>query len=148
MIFQRKEDRDAEDAIMAKCAFAWNCTIRRFGGLCPVDWYALREEGNRPVPLSGVLECKDRKHPFRQFPTVWISVRKWMNLTNNAPGLACDPIFVAGFTGGEIWWVNVWTVDATKNRMGGRRMMRTEYDYEPVIDVPLAQWKSITKEPF
>lgn len=126
-------DTTAEEATRQQLETAWRCTLHPFGPLCAIDWYATRHGR-----LAAVLELKIRSHTRVTYPTLYLSVRKWLALTLASNGLGCPAFFVARFLDG-IGYVRIGDVDASRHVIGGRERQRTAYDTEPLIEVPVSQ---------
>ena len=94
-IFQNKEDSSNENDVASAVETLWKCSVRRFGALSPIDWFAERD--GRVV---GLLELKSRPHQRLKFPTVFLNVRKWLSLVVGSVGLCCPAIFVVKFNDG------------------------------------------------
>jgi hypothetical protein len=140
-IFQNAGDRAAEEAVAAQLASAWGCEIHRFAGLSVLDWFATRQGR-----MVGVLELKARSHPIAQYPTVFLSVRKWLALQFGALGLGVPGIFVVRFAD-ALKWIPVADVDASAVRLtGGIRRNRGASDIEPLIDVPIAALRALSSQ--
>ena len=141
-IFQTAADRDNEATVATIIEGKWNCNIRRFGVLSPIDWFA--ERNGR---LVGVLEVKSRTHPSDKFPTVFLNVRKWLALRLASIGLGCPALFVVRFTD-CVRWVAINDVDGTQNTIGGcSRIVKGISDIEPVIEVDIATMQILATEP-
>ena len=130
--------RDADDArgeaeTAALLARAWGCSIKQFAPLSPLDYYAVRQER-----IVGYLELKTRSHSTTDYPTVFLSLRKWLGLTLAQVASGVPGLFVARFTD-AIRWVPVAEVDARAVRFAGTRVAHARgRGVEPLIDVPLA----------
>jgi hypothetical protein len=92
-VFQNAEDRAGEDTVAAVLARAWNCEVRHFGALSPVDWYAVRAER-----VVAIMELKSRSHDLAKYSSVFLNVRKWLALTMASVGMGVPAIFVVRFT--------------------------------------------------
>ncbi len=144
-VFSTDADRAGETDVAAMLERAWHCTIAPFGPLAPIDFYATRDGR-----LVGVLELKTRSQASDRFPTVFLSVRKWLALTLAETGLGCPAIFVVRFAD-AIRWVSVRTVDASAVELGGCALPRNRRrgaitgasDREPVILVPIATMRPL-----
>jgi hypothetical protein len=133
MTFESAVDRNAEDATAIELEAAWRCELHRFGLLAPVDFYAERDGR-----MTGAVEIKCRTNSAGAYPTVFLSVRKWVALTLVGLGLGVPALFVVRFTDG-IRWIPVSRVDTTGPRIAGRPPRPgARHDREPVIDVPVA----------
>jgi hypothetical protein len=129
-IFQTEDDRKTEQEISAYLSEVWECSVRPFGALCPVDWYA-----ERYGRLIGVLELKSRPHDFAKYSTVFLNVRKWLALNLAAIGLGCPAVFIIRFNDG-IYWCRISDIDARVNRIAGcTELVKSHNDIEPVVEV-------------
>jgi hypothetical protein len=122
---------DGLHAIAELIAGRWQCSVRPFGALAAIDWYA-----ERHGRLVGVLELKSSSHAFGAEPSVFLDVRKWLALTLAAHGLGVPAIFVVRFAAGATCWTPLRRIDATRCRI-----IKSDNDIEPVIDVPLTVLK-------
>jgi hypothetical protein len=139
-VFHKPEDDRAEHEVAAVLGAAWQCELRQFGALSPIDWYA-----TRLGRMTGVLELKSRSHAFGTYPTVFLNVRKWLALQLASAGLGVPAIFVVKFTDG-IAWAPLVTIDASAMRIGGcRELVKSRSDIEPVIDVPITILRTLRK---
>jgi hypothetical protein len=139
-IFATEEDRRHEAEVAALIASHWACSIRLFGALSAVDWYA-----ERHGRLIGVLELKSRSHALDRYPTVFLNVRKWLALTLARVGLGVPALFVVRFTD-QLRWVPLSAIDPNQVRIAGcNRLVKSHSDIEPVIEVPVADLRSIDR---
>lgn len=131
-----KNERDTIAALEA----AWKCQIKPFGKLCPVDFFALRD--NRVV---GVLELKSRTHPLKKYPTVFLNVRKWLALKMASYGMGCPAIFVVKFLDG-IFFIPVDEIPVGQVSIGGtKQRVKSHTDIEPVFEVSVNLLKELTR---
>ena len=141
-VFQTAGDRTSEQEISAELEQCWRCSIRQFGALSPVDWYA-----ERFGRLVGVLELKSRAHTHLTHPTVFLNVRKWLALGLASIGLGCPALFVVRFTD-DLCWIRLSEIDASAHRIAGcLRVVKSHNDIEPVIEVPAQQLRSLRRRP-
>lgn len=143
-LFACEVDAVHEREVAALLAQAWNCEIKAFGRLCPVDFFALR--GDR---LVGVLELKSRSHGSAKYPTVFLNVRKWLALKLAAYGLGCPGIFVVRFTDG-VYFIPVDAVPVGSANViigGTREIVKSHTDIEPVFAVPVALLRRVAEPP-
>lgn len=80
-----------------------------------------------------------------QYPTVFLSFRKWiaLMLANLGSGIPC--LFVARFTD-AIYYIDSAEVDARKMRLAGMsRIVKSHTDIEPIIDIPIHKMKLACK---
>ncbi len=130
--FYSPEDQANEEETRQILGYLWNCEIKPFGQLSPVDFFATRNG-----LLVSVLELKTRSHPTNQYPTVYLNVRKWASLMLYQFGMGCPALFVVRFTDGYRW-IDVNQIDASKWKIGGtKHIVKSHTDIEPVILVPV-----------
>jgi hypothetical protein len=139
-IFKTADDDRRENDVAGELARAWGCTLRSFSWLSPVDWWAERDGR-----IVGLLELKCRTCSSSTYPTVFLSLRKWLALTLASLALDVPGLFVVRFTDG-VWWVPVARVDARAIRVAGRAVVRQPADVEPLIDVPVASMARLELE--
>ena len=122
--------REAEvDRILAD---RWQCAIRRFPKLHPIDRYA-----ERHTRLVALVELKCFRKSSTDHPTVIVAVKKWMSLKLGAFGLNVPGFFVFSMIDG-VFFVDVDRINATRQRITGRRdRAGMPHDVEPMIDVPV-----------
>lgn len=131
-------DMSYEDEARQILGYLWNCEIKPFGRLSPVDFFALREGA-----LVGVLELKSRTHASTTYPTVYLNLRKWGSLMLYHLGMGCPALFVVRFTDG-FRWINITSVDATQMKIAGtRRIVKSHTDIEPIILVPVKAMETL-----
>jgi hypothetical protein len=123
-IFTNAEDRAHELETRHLLENLWNCEIKPFGLLSPVDFFALRDG-----MLVGVLELKSRSHASTTYSTVFLNVRKWGSLMLYHLGLGCPALFVVRFTD-EYRWINVLEIDAITIENGrNEALVKKPYRY-------------------
>lgn len=137
-IFRNADDQRAERDVAEELQRVWKCEIGSFGVLAMIDWYA-----QRAGRLVAVLELKSRSHESSRYPTVFLNVRKWIALVMASVGLRVPAIYVVRFTDGTRY-IPLSVVDAAAVRMGGtNRIVKSETDREPVIEVPISEMKML-----
>jgi hypothetical protein len=135
-VFRTQEDHDSEREIAARIEMAWKCQLHEFGALSPVDWYAVRFSR-----MIGVLELKVRSHNVITYPTVFLNVRKWLALSLASIGMGVPAIFVVKFCD-DVRWITLANIDPRQFRIAGcQRLVKAKNDIEPVIEVPVAQFR-------
>lgn len=142
-LFKTAGDRVREKEVAAALATQWHCELHPFGQLAPIDWFAVRD--GRVV---GLIELKARSHASDRFPTVFLSVRKWLALIMAENGMGVPAVFVVQFTDG-IRWIRVADVSAKQVRMGGvgfERDVKFHSAVEPMIDVPVSAMRCLDSE--
>jgi hypothetical protein len=137
-IFQTKEDRQNQSDIAKLVEQAWKCSLRPFGALAAIDWYA-----DRYGRLIGVLELKARSHASDQHATVFLNVRKWLALSLASVGLGIPAVYVVRFID-TTKWISIADIDARNHTIGGcARIVKSSTDIEPVILVPISAMRTL-----
>jgi hypothetical protein len=129
-LFAKEHDYQRERAVAEKLAYAWDCELHSFGAVCPIDYYATK--GGQVIAL---VEIKTRTHSYRKHDTVYMSCRKWMNLSHAAAGFCCPGIFVVQFTDG-LFSIDVDHVHGPP-QVVGHNNPRARMDREPCFLVPI-----------
>jgi hypothetical protein len=129
----RTNEMNAQEAL----GVAWGCTFRSFGDFCPIDW-SIHKDGR----LVGIVEFKCRDRNLNDHKTVYLNVQKWMSLTFTSNGLEVPAFFIVQCEDG-MYFVNIANVDASKHRVCGRDDRSRASDIQPVISIPVAQFKKI-----
>jgi hypothetical protein len=136
------KDDENEDRARAVLEAKWKCELKKFGRMCPIDFYALQHDR-----MKALVEIKSREHEAGKFNTVFLNVRKWLALQMGSVGMGVPAFFVVDFLD-AIYFINVGDVDATKVKIGGtKRIVKSSSDIEPVIEVPIADMKLLFLKP-
>ena len=126
-------ERDSFDRLQEK----WGGKILQFPPNSQLDGIWTDSEGH---PRS-VLEHKRRND---QYPTMWLSCRKYTALMMIADFLQVKPIWVVRFPHpAELHWIDVTELNDRIVTMGGRDDRGDTSDHEPVIWVPLAKMHTV-----
>jgi hypothetical protein len=118
-------DREREDRVARLVGREWGVELVRLPEMHVLDWYFKGHER-----LLGFAELKGRQHPRGRFPTVFLSLNKWLALlqaaTHGKPSM-----FVACFTDCVCWQVVGFD-------MGGLELAGARHsDPEPCVEVPV-----------
>ncbi len=133
------KDKENEDRIIEKISAAWKCEVYRINAqFSPVDCYVVRDKR-----IYAYLELKYRKVAYEAYPTMFLPLRKWLNLRNAAMGTDSLGFFVWGFIDGRIFYINVNDVPVQKAVMAGRTDRGYENDLEPMFEVELKHLREI-----
>src|SRR5262245_190462 len=89
------DDENNERLIACMVERAFGCDVCKYPRFSPIDWYAARDGR-----LVAVLELKARTHATTTYPTVFLSVRKWLALGLAELGLDVPAFYVVQFTDG------------------------------------------------
>jgi hypothetical protein len=136
--FYSPSDGIREEVARGRVEAAWNCKVHRFARYDALDFYCERDQ-----TLVAVIEMKARSHPESRYPTVYLSVRKWLALTLANVGLGVPAIFLVRFTE-TIRWIDVRSVDARSVDIAGRfDRPDAARDREPLIHVPISDMHTL-----
>ena len=139
-MFQTPDDRKAQREIADALEKAWGCKVADFGGhASEIDYYAHRG-GN----VLAVIEIKSRKHESDKYPTLYLSMRKWLALLMASIGMGAHPFFVAGYSDNVIRYINAYDADARNIKILGRTDRGAANDQEPIIEVPIKHMRRIS----
>lgn len=136
-LYATSTDTDNELAVQRAAGEAWGCEMVSFGPMNPVDGY-ITKEGR----VTAVYEIKCRSNIQSQYPTVYLALRKWFDLTRSALSFDVKPLFFVGWTD-QIGWIDVREIDARRLTLGGRGDVRSTNDREPLIEVPIEQFGTL-----
>ena len=138
-IFKSDKDEKAEAAIARRVAPIWGVKLHSFGKLAPIDWWA-----ERTGRFVGVCEFKRRYNPMRQYPTVFINVRKWLSLMLAETGLGVPALYLVEWDDATRW-IDVKHIDPARNRIGGTQRAKDGInDIEPIIEIDIDTMKELT----
>ena len=137
-LFSNASDQASELETRQILGYLWDCEIKPFGQLSPVDFFAVREGS-----LVAVLELKTRSHASSKYPTVFLNLRKWGSLMLYHLGLDCPAFYVVRFTDG-FRYINITSVDASKMKITGtKHIVKSHTDIEPIILVPVKDMEPV-----
>ena len=137
--FSTNDDRLREAHVIVRLESAWECTIHPYPQLHQVDWYAERHDR-----LTAHLELKSRHHDLGTYPSVWLNMRKYVNLLTLWIATGVPSLFVVQWADDEVRWIDVAHIDATAvERRGTTHRVKSSSDQEPVIHVPIDQMRGL-----
>jgi hypothetical protein len=139
-IFVTPDDAAVQAEVAQTLGRRWRCDFRPFGLLAPVDWYAVRDER-----VVAVAEFKRRSTSRTHYPTVFLSVRKWLALQLAGIGLGVPALFVVQFVD-QLCYTPV-PLRGTVSIAGGIRRVRARNDVEPVIEIPSGDFLPVADLP-
>jgi hypothetical protein len=128
-----------EDAVAARLAVIWGCDFTRYADNSPVDWYCSRwNKFTRKSDQIGLAEVKCRKIQFGQYPTIWLSQRKYHWLRVLSFDHKRPAVFVAGCLD-AIAWIELGEIKryASHIVIRGRYDRGLRNDVEPMLDIPV-----------
>lgn len=136
-MFCTGRDLENQNEIAGKLGAAWKCRLVSFGYSADIDYYAERDG-----KVVAVVEIKRRNNPCSLYPTVYLSMRKWLALQMASVGFGVSGIFAVGFND-CIRYAQIRDVDPRKMIIAGRGDVRASNDIEPMIEVPIEAMKKL-----
>jgi len=133
-----KLDLEREDMVAALLAEAWGCKVKKLGGYDTVDRLLIKDE-----KVKGVVEIKCRDVQFLVYPTLYLSVRKYIDLMRWANATRSLPFFVWGLNDGLYYWRLSQRLDGIVCDIKGRTDRGLENDLEPILQIPNALIKRV-----
>jgi Holliday junction resolvase-like predicted endonuclease len=138
-VFVSGADEQNERDVARLLEKKWNCKIRKFGKLDPIDWWA--ERNNKVVAF---IELKCRNVPSTKYDTVFVTLRKWLDLLR-AREWSFDEVsslIVIRWTD-RIGYYDVTQIPPGNLSVLRRREHRAEQDVEPAWEIPIKNFKTI-----
>lgn len=136
--FATDADRGNEADAIARLEAAWQCSVKRFGHMAPIDFFC--EQHGR---LVAVAELKSRMHAAGTYPDVFLNLRKWLALQLASIGLNVPALFIVRFTD-RMLYVPISDLHAPDVTIGGtRRIVKSRSDIEPVVLVPISEMREV-----
>lgn len=132
-LFISPEDRNGQIEIARKIEKAWGVRVVLFGDATAVDGVVIGRRGE----MVAAVEMKRRTHATTDYPTVFLSFRKWCMLTMAAVAFGVRPLYVVQFTD-KLMAVNAAKVSGLPLNMAGRQDRGVQNDMEPIVEVPLS----------
>ena len=146
-IFQNAGDLAIEDEVAAIVAKEWSkkhgeagkLSVVHFAPLSPIDWYAVRYDR-----MVGLLELKSPREEMGAHKNVLLNLRKWLALSLGSVGFGVPAIFVVRWNDGNVRWLPLRRIDASRHRIGGcKRIVHSPHNIEPVIEVPVDSMRAL-----
>lgn len=142
--YQSDGDAFNERRIKARLEAAWGCTLNRYPRLHVIDYWAERDER-----VVGHVEVKARTHTAGTYDTLYLNLRKYMNLYTLEAATGVPSTFVAAFACGTIKWINVLDIDARELRPAGMvkdRGVILSSDREPIVLIKVADMSTLEEK--
>lgn len=112
----------------------WRCKLRKFGKLDPIDWWAERDG-----KVVAFVELKCRKIPSTKYSTVFVTLRKWLDLLR-AHEWTIDgvPALIVVRWTDRIGYYEITDLPPGRLSVLRRREHRVEQDTEPAWELPIS----------
>ena len=133
-MFVSDEDEDNEREVAAMLESRWRCKLRKFGKLDPIDWWAERDG-----KVVAFVELKCRKIPSTKYSTVFVTLRKWLDLLR-AHEWTIDgvPSLIVVRWTDRIGYYEITDLPPGRLSVLRRREHRVEQDTEPAFELPIS----------
>lgn len=134
--YETEADRENERLVAEQLSVAWNCDFQKLRPAYQLDWMLMRNK--RPI---GFAELKTRNNSILQYPSLILSLSKWMRGKDLANELNVPFTIIAKYTDGIFWYTA--SDDRFTYGVGGRndRAAIEDRDFEPVIYIPTNYFK-------
>ena len=136
--WETQTDRDNEEAVARRYATIMNCQYRKLHKGLKADYAFLRDD-----KVVALVEVKCRKVASLQYPTIMLSVHKWIDMLNMAERMNVPAMFVVRFTD-TILALNLSTAPECIE-VGGRGAIRDERDHDLVAFFDIAKMRPIER---
>jgi hypothetical protein len=127
----RRMERDSFDRLEVP----WKGKILQTPFGAPLDGILVREH------IDAVIEHKCR---YEDYPTTWLSLRKFIYLVTTAEHLCARPLFVVRYPHpAELWWIDVRELRKPLTPIMMGRHDRPEQDHEPALVIPFRDMNKV-----
>lgn len=127
--WETSKDRRNESDVARILESRWDCRLHKMPKSYRLDYFATRDRN--PVAF---IEVKCRTHSFNQFPTLILSLGKYLSAQSISSATGIPSLLVARFPD-SLAYVSL--MNDFPISMGGRTATaRDERDFEPVIEIP------------
>lgn len=134
-MYENSQTLSVEEATMDAVCKAWNLGRRKLPISYRIDWAVT--DRNEPVAWA---ECKRRYNPHDQYPTLILSLAKYMHGMELAERTGLPFLIIVEFDDGirfckhEVMPPIVW---------GGRSDRGDPQDMEPMVDIPMSKFVAL-----
>lgn len=138
--FVTAEDEKREREVATIIEQEWDCKLRKFGKLDPIDFWAERDGY-----VVAFFEIKCRNISSTLYETVFVTLRKFLDLLRAqewSDGQA--KAFVVVRWTDRIGWLHVNDIQPGSLTVLRRSDFRAENDVEPAFEVPVSAFKTLT----
>jgi hypothetical protein len=134
---QWRQDEDAAIEALARQELGamWGCEVVEYPMFHAIDWYCVID--NRIV---GHVEFKGRNHPVGQYPTVYMSQRKYLTLWLSELATGVPSFFVVRWGDGTMRYLPISRVATGAPVVKGAGKLRNgeaRLSVEPLFEVPV-----------
>jgi hypothetical protein len=135
-LYESSKDLENEQSVAAALSQAWGCSLNKLPMSYHVDW-VLESEGK----LCAFAELKCRNNPRSKYPTLMLSLNKWVRGCELAKYSGVPFILVVRWSDGLFWIKHTDTPITTG--IGGRHDRNDKQDIEPVVYINTEHFKEV-----
>jgi hypothetical protein len=136
-IYETDGDLEKEREIGRTLSRAWKATLHKLPRAYNVDWMLVNAQGQ----AKAFVELKSRSNPSTQYPTLMLSLHKWMHGKAMAKEIGGVFLVVVRWTDG-LYYHRQGDCEVTYG-IGGRTDRGDDQDVEPVVHIPTKEFKRI-----
>jgi hypothetical protein len=133
-VLHTSADTANERAVADVVEGRWCCKVNSFGEFSSVDWWMSRDG-----KMAALAELKCRNNASTKYSTVFLALRKWLDLQRFSLAFGLPSFFIVRFTD-CIRFIDVREVMGVLS-IGQNSRNEKANDTEPVIEVPIASMK-------
>lgn len=134
-LYESQADLQNEVQVAEHLNQVWSCRFHKLPMSYSVDWMLMRD---KPVAFA---ELKCRKNDSTKYPTLMLSLNKWVKGIQFANQLDVPFLIICRWTDG-LFFHEAGSVDVTYG-IGGRTDRGDSQDTEPVVYIPVTSFKRI-----
>jgi hypothetical protein len=134
-MYENAQSLGVEEATMAAACMAWGAGKRKLPIAYRVDWAVTMNNA-----IVAWAECKRRYNPSTRYPTLILSLAKYMHGVELSERTGLPFMVVVEFDDG-IWYYEHETMPPLV--WGGRRDRNDSQDQEPLVDIPIAKFSRL-----
>lgn len=135
-MYESREDLANEHQVAKFLSNKWKCKFNKLPISYHVDWIVIRD-----APQA-IVELKCRKNDSRKYPTLLLSLNKWMRGKELSKELGIPFIVVVKWDNGIFFHTG--GSAKVEYGFGGRTDREDSQDVEPVVLIPVSAFKEIT----
>ena len=137
-IYETDADLQREKEVQEALFLMWEVDFHKLPRAYHVDWM-LTKRGE----AKAFAELKCRNNPRSQYPTLMLSMHKWMHGKAMAQEIGGKFLVIVKWSDGIFYHTQGWC-DVTYG-VGGRKDRGDWQDIEPVVHIPVTDFKQLTK---
>lgn len=138
-IYETQADLDNEIQVRDALSRVWNVSFHKMPRAYNIDWLLVDQQGN----AKAFVELKCRSTPKDQYPTLMLSLHKWMHGKTLAREINGVFLIAVRWTDGLYYCIPEECEGVTYG-VGGRTDRGDSQDVEPVVHIPNSCFKQVS----